>query len=287
MSFSTNGYVHGLVTKQEYDMQTFLFEAFKRTAMFWKLRDYTVEGLNKEEFIGLIKKVAYAGLANEQEISVEAYNQMQTEIQAVQAFCRKLPTYKMQTKLEPLTTTKSTILKFPNSIFKDIKSFDTELEPLKEAYNNGYATPEQIVQYETAYAKRQIYINQTKLEYINSLSAKDKEKIFNEIKEAKIEYAEQSIAERKAAKERYLEAYEVLKNWDLTGSEFAPFKDWMMEQIKTGLTHVDTAFYQDELKEVANMTAEQFFEQEINGLNRNIEYYMQEMQEMLKGKGIK
>lgn len=270
MAFATNGYVHDLVTKQDFNIDTFLFEAFKRTAYFYTVKDFRVEGLNQEDFIQLLKKVAYTDYKGEQksEISAESYNELQGQIQAVQNFCRQLPNVKMKTKLEPVQVSfpKSLNSFIPKELFTELDEYDEAMVEVKEAYYNNPNDKVIAKKYRVLDAKRDQYIARVKIAYVQSLTPEQKQQIYAQIQSENISYAEAHIAEYDAAKQRYMEALEILSRWQCP--EYDKLKEWLIRDINTGITKLDTKRFQQDIAKYNSMTAQEFFDYELKDLIR-------------------
>lgn len=260
MSFATNYYVDGLQKKQDYNVNQLIFESFKKIGVFWELRDENVAGLNKQQFIELIKAKAYDG---KKEISPEQFNEMQEQIKCVNDFWKSIPSVKLTTKLHhakepyPLSFEKFV----PKELFTMLERFESEIAPIQEALNNDWDNPELQARLSYLQDRKYQYVAQVKITYLNSLTPKQREVIFKKIKDSQLAYNQDQIAELEAAKARYMEALEALKAWK-PEADYQPLKDFVVEQVKTGITHLRPASHVRAVEELKDMNAEQFFQKE-------------------------
>ena len=260
MAFNVNSYVSDLVNKDKYNLKQCLFEAFKR-AGFGQLKEDSVYGLTRKEFVDLLTRNAKGYNAN-RELSAERYMQLQTDIQRVDDFFKQAPTYAFKTKLQPMSDSITTLdfeSVIPQDLYYEMPVSDADFSVISTEHFNNWTNKDLEIKYDQALYSNMLYKVGVQIDFLNSLTPEQKESIFNQIKGSQISTCTAKIDERVAASGRYNEALTALQNWNPVG-ECLQLKEFLIGQIKQGLTYVGTSTLSRELAEMQQMTSEQFFE---------------------------
>ena len=284
MSFSVNSYISDLVTKDNYNLKQFLFETFKRVG-FWQLKDDPVYGLSRKEFVDLLTSNA-KGYDSNRELTAERYMELQADIKRVDEFFRQVVSYSFKTKLKPEKG--SLPLNFvgmvPKELYSNMPVPHAEIEQLREQYYADWNNEEVALKYNKADLSNSKYKLEVQIDYLKSLTPEQKENIFQQIKQSQIASYTEKINERLAARDRYNEALTALQNWNATG-EMAQLKEFLVSQIKQGLTYVSVTDLNNSLMTMKDLTAEQYFNktlQELVAWHKNVSMKLTKTQKTKK-----